>query len=75
MYNDGYNGGVSSPTLNNVTFSGNQTVAVMAAGCKNGDDGGDNSPALSNVTFSGNTAADNGGGMLNDGSDGTSSPA
>ncbi|MDR3219158.1 MAG: carbohydrate-binding domain-containing protein, partial [Dysgonamonadaceae bacterium] len=58
MYNCFY----SSPTLTNVTISGNKT---------NGNGGGisnDNSssPTLTNVTISGNTATGNGGGISNE---------
>jgi hypothetical protein len=55
MYN--YN---SSPTLTNVSFSGN--TAVYRGGGMFNDD---SSPTLSNVTFSGNSADGNGGGMHN----------
>ena len=56
MYND-----TSSPTLTNVTFSGNSATS---------DGGGmynyaSSSPTLTNVTFSGNSATDYGGGMYN----------
>jgi hypothetical protein len=58
MYNDS-----GSPTLTNVTFSGN--VA-------NNDGGGmgnnNSSPRLTNVTFSGNSAGNDGGGMGNNNS-------
>jgi len=49
----------SSPTLTNVTFSGN--TATYGGGLYNNDS---SSPTLTNVTFSGNTAT-NGGGMYN----------
>ncbi len=55
MYNDG-----GSPTLTNVTFSGNSAIT--------GGGGMYNllsSPALTNVTFSGNSASIYGGGMSN----------
>ena len=54
MYNDG-----SSPTLTNVTFSGNS--AIFGGGMGNYSE---SSPTLVNVTFSGNSAAV-GGGMHN----------
>ena len=54
MFNDG-----SSPTLTNVTFSGNS--ATYGGGMFN--DG--SSPTLTNVTFSGNSASAWGGGMDN----------
>jgi predicted outer membrane repeat protein len=61
MYNDS-----SSPTLTNVTFSGNSAE---------GDGGGmyndSSSPTLTNVTFSGNSAEGDGGGMYNDNSNPT----
>jgi predicted outer membrane repeat protein len=52
----------SSPTLSNVTISGNSAT----------DSGGgifnySSSPTLSNVTISGNSATDSGGGIFNDG--------
>jgi uncharacterized repeat protein (TIGR01451 family) len=49
-----------SPTLTNVTFSGNR-ASDSGGGMYNS--GG--SPMLTNVTFSGNRATDSGGGMLN----------
>ena len=55
MYNNS-----SSPTLTNVTFSGN-SADYAAAGCTTTS----SSPTLTNVTFSGNSATD-GGGMYND---------
>ncbi len=74
MVNDGENGGVSSPTLTNVTFSGNQ--ANYGGGMFNlGESGGVSSPSLSNVAFDGNQADAYGGGMYNLGqNDGVSSP-
>ena len=53
----------SSPTLSNVTFSGN--TAIYYGGGMHNDN---SSPILSNVTFSGNTASYFGGGMHNDNS-------
>jgi uncharacterized repeat protein (TIGR01451 family) len=61
-----------SPTLTNVTFSGNTTF--YGGGMFNEGYNGTSSPALTNVTFSGNTATDSGGGMYNNGYNGTSSP-
>ncbi|HUU83197.1 MAG TPA: right-handed parallel beta-helix repeat-containing protein, partial [Phycisphaerae bacterium] len=55
MYNDD-----GSPTLTNVTFSGNS--ATYGGGMYNDDR---SSPTLTNVTFSGNSAASSGGGMYN----------
>ncbi len=49
----------SSPTLTNVTFSGNS--AYSGGGMYNYD----SSPTLTNVTFSGNSASSYGGGMYN----------
>ena len=56
MYNDG-----SSPTLSNVTFSGNR-ASYNGGGMSNYNY---SNPTLSNVTFSGNSASYNGGGMFN----------
>ncbi len=50
----------SSPTLNNITFSGN-SATVAGGGMANSS----SSPTVTNVTFSGNSAAENGGGMVN----------
>jgi uncharacterized repeat protein (TIGR02543 family) len=55
MYNEN-----SSPTITNVTFSGN--TAINGGGICNVV--GSN-PTITNATFSGNTATDNGGGMYN----------
>jgi len=57
IYNDG-----GSPTLTNVTFSGNS--ALLGGGMFNQS----SSPRLTNVTFSGNSSSDSGGGMRNVGS-------
>jgi predicted outer membrane repeat protein len=58
MYNSG-----SSPTLTNVTFSGNNAYNYGGGMYNSGS-----SPTLTNVTFSGNSAEDSGGGMYNDSS-------
>lgn len=55
-----YNGGNSSPTLEDCTFSANS--AYYGGGMFNGDC----SPTLNNCTFSGNRATYNGGGIYND---------
>ncbi len=55
MYNYG-----TSPTLSNVTFSGN--AATFGGGIANVS----SSPTLTSVTFSGNSATTSGGGMYND---------
>jgi hypothetical protein len=55
MYNEG-----SSPTLNNINFSGNN--AAYGGGMYNES----SSPTLNNVAFSSNTAGDRGGGMYNE---------
>jgi hypothetical protein len=68
MYNDGY-GGNSSPSLNNIIFSGNYADKGGAM-----FNNGTSSPRLTNVTFSGNYA-DKGGAMYNDGAVGDSSPS
>jgi uncharacterized repeat protein (TIGR01451 family) len=62
-----------SPTLTNVTFSGNTTF--YGGGMFNEGYNGTSSPTLTNVTFSGNTATYYGGGMYNQGYFGASSPA
>jgi hypothetical protein len=59
MYNDS-----SSPTLTNVTFSGNSATGTVGAGGGMGNYD-HSSPILTNVTFSSNTAKDFGGGMFN----------
>ena len=74
LYCDG--GGIGhecSPTLSNMTFSGNS--AQSGGAMYNDGDAGTSSPTLSNVTFTGNSAT-TGGAMFNDGrGGGTSSPA
>ncbi len=67
-------GHACSPTLTNVTFSGNS--ADYGGGMYNdGNGGGTSSPMLTNVTFSRNTATVYGGGMFNYGGfGGNSSP-
>ncbi len=75
LYCAGNGGGNEcSPTLSNVTFSGNQAADNGGGMCNFGYDGGVSSPALSNVTFSGNRSGQ-GGGMSNLGEYGVSSPA
>lgn len=63
-----------SPTLANLTFSGNW--AWYGGGMyNNGSSGGESSPVLTNVIFTGNKGQDNTGGMYNDAqSAGRSSP-
>jgi predicted outer membrane repeat protein len=56
MYND-----TSSPTLTNLTFSGN-SAHFLGGGMFNYS----SSPALTNVSFSSNSATNEGGGMYND---------
>ncbi len=71
MFNSGEYDGVSSPTLSNVTFSGNQ--ANYGGGMVNyTENGGMSSPTLSGVTFGGNHANYGGGGMANMGVSGVS---
>ncbi|MDZ7720248.1 MAG: choice-of-anchor Q domain-containing protein [Balneolaceae bacterium] len=55
MYNN-----AGSPTLSNLTFSGNS--AEYGGGMYNNDS---SSPTLSNATFSGNSASESGGGVFN----------
>jgi hypothetical protein len=65
-------GHACSPTLRNVTFSGN--YAVLGGGMyNNGSSSGSSSPTLSNVTFSGNSSYWGGGGMSNYGDNGGNS--
>ena len=64
LFPDNYGGGMdnesSSPTLRNITFSGN-SAAFNGGGMYNDS----SSPTLTNVTFSGNSAHYYGGGMFN----------
>ena len=60
-------GNVCSPTLTNVTFSGNRVGKYGGAMYNDGSYGGESSPTLANVTFSSNSAQ-SGGAMYNDGS-------
>jgi hypothetical protein len=72
MYNTGWDwGGISSPTLTDVTFSGN--AAGYGGGMANDGDRGKSSPRLSNVTFTGNSAG-YGGAIYNARQRGESSP-
>jgi predicted outer membrane repeat protein len=74
MYNFGFWDGASSPTLTNVTFSGNSAGKDGGAMYNDGRYGA-SSPTLTNVTFSDNSAGEAGGAMYNDGIyDGASSP-
>ncbi len=62
-----------SPTLANLTFSGNlanNAGAIFASG----EAGGNGSPSLTNVTFSGNAATLDGGAIYSFSNSGTSSP-
>jgi predicted outer membrane repeat protein len=78
MYNDAAYSGVSSPDLNNVTFTGNATGNDGAGGAMFNDGilGGASSPSLTNVTFTSNEtgASGYGGAMYNNGYRGVSSP-
>jgi uncharacterized repeat protein (TIGR01451 family) len=69
-------GSACSPTLTNVTFSGNWAHYWdgVGGGMFNYGEHGASSPTLTNVTFSGNRA-EHGGGMFNQGTDGESSPS
>jgi uncharacterized repeat protein (TIGR01451 family)/CSLREA domain-containing protein len=74
FYCDGSgSGSICSPTLTNVTFSGNLANYSGGAMYNSGSSGGTSSPTLINVTFSGNSAS-SGGAMYNQGDYGTSSP-
>ncbi len=81
---DGYGGGLycegsgagseCSPTLNNVTFSGNIASTYGGGMYNSGREEGKSNPRLTHVTFSGNTSI-GGGGMFNSASyNGESSP-
>lgn len=75
MHNNGDDGGLSSPTLTNVTFSGNSAEVYGGAMYNASYEGGESSPNLINVTFSGNSASW-GGAIYNDGdTNGNSSPS
>jgi predicted outer membrane repeat protein len=63
-----------SPSLRNVTFSGNTAAEFSGAMFNNGSNSGASSPILTDVTFSGNSA-EYGGAMVNAGFLGTSSPS
>ncbi len=72
--NGEHSGRACSPTLTNVTFSGNTATDAGGGMFNNGRYSGNSSPTLTNVTFSGNSAT-YGGGMYNYGPySGTSSP-
>src|SRR5690606_21304432 len=73
--NGGGPGSMCSPSLTNVTFSGNGASSYGGAMYNAGHSEGESSPTLTNVTFSGNSATSNGGAMYNSGSNsGQSSP-
>ena len=76
VYCAGYGTGKAcSPTLTNVTFSGNLVNNGGGGMVNDGYNGGASSPTLTNVTFSGNSAGGRGGGMYNNGTyDGVSRP-
>ncbi|MGB7118085.1 MAG: choice-of-anchor Q domain-containing protein [Anaerolineales bacterium] len=74
FYCDGLGNGIKcSPSLRNITFSGNSADEGGAL-YNNGYDDGDSSPSLNDVTFSGNSA-DYGGAIFNNGREGSSSPS
>ena len=80
FYCDGNgSGNECSPSLSNVTFSGNSASSYGGYGgamVNGGYSGGNSSPSLNNVSFSGNSANYYGGAMVNNGSDGgNSSPS
>ena len=67
MYNDGSNGGESSPEIHNSTFQGNGGDSVGdgaedGGAIYNNGDGGVSAPTLIHVTMSGNEANVTGGG-------------
>jgi hypothetical protein len=75
LYCNGMGSGhACSPTLANLTFSGNSASVYGGAMFNSGVNQGVSSPVLSNVTFSGNKAGEAGGAMLNAGEGGDSSP-
>jgi hypothetical protein len=65
-------GHACSPTLTNLTFSGNWATYDGGGMCNDGNTGV-SSPSLTNVTFSGNLAINDGGGMCNFGDNGGAS--
>ena len=71
--NDG-EGGISSPTFTNVTFSGNNASGNGGAMYNHGNTGGTSNAMLTNVTFSGNHADSKGGAIYNHADSGTSTP-
>jgi predicted outer membrane repeat protein len=76
FYCNGSGGGVEcSPSLRNVTFSGNSAELIGGALYNLGNNNGTSSPSLANVTFSGNSAGYYGGAMYNHGIEGNSSPS
>lgn len=73
LYCAGNGGGNEcSPTLNNLTFSGNMAGSGGAM-FNRGTNGGVSSPTLNNTSFIGNLSTGLGGAMYNDGIGGTSS--
>lgn len=80
LHNDGSRGGISSPTMSDVSFSNNIArfnggAMLNSAGGLATEPTGTSSPVLNNVEFIGNHANWTGGAMVNDGGDnGVSSP-
>ena len=75
LYCDGGAGGQCSPSLRNLTFSGNH-ADIDGGALHNFGPGGESSPTLTGVTFRGNYALDDGGAIFNNGaSGGDSSPS
>ena len=78
IYNDGTEGGTSSPRITGSTFAGNVATGfgtnVGGAIYNSGRGGGTSSPQITRSTFTGNSANDRGGAIYNDGDGGTSSP-
>lgn len=56
MYNQGNNGGTSSPILTDVAFSDNSASKNGGAVFNDGSNGGASTPLMERVTFDGNTA-------------------
>ena len=72
IYNNGRSG-LSSPSINNCTFSGN-TAGNDGGAIYNNGESGNSSPTISNCSFPGNRASDYGGAIFNYGLNGISSP-
>jgi predicted outer membrane repeat protein len=74
FYCDGSSGGQCSPSLSNLTFSGNYAGTSGGAIYNNGYQG-TSSPTLNHMIFSGNSAKYLGGAIVSSGKNGSSSPS